>query len=81
MASICRDSTTPYVAHVEYVDVAEVANKVKSVPRNWISPAGNDVSDELVEYIRPLIQGETETSFQNGLPRYTNISHLISHSA
>lgn len=81
MASICRDSTTPYVAHVEYVDVAEVANKVKSVPRNWISPAGNDVSDELVEYIRPLIQGETETSFENGLPRYTNMSHLISHSA
>lgn len=37
---------------------------------------GNDVTEEMVAYLLPLIQGETSISYENGLPNYMNVSHL-----
>ena len=32
----------------------------KKVPRNWINEAGDYVTEEFVNYIRPLIQAELD---------------------
>ena len=68
MATIVRESTEPYVYSVSHSDIAEIANKVKEVPREFINAEGNNVTDECVRYILPLIEGENSPEFKHGLP-------------
>ena len=77
MTAIIRDSDDPYAYHIDSVDVNKVANQAKSVPVEWITPSGNNVTPELIRYIRPLIQGESYPEYSDGLPVYMNISHLV----
>lgn len=42
----------------------------KTVPVEWITEEGNDITDELVEYLTPLIQGEVEIPYENGIPKH-----------
>lgn len=52
------------------VDVNEVCNQEKKVPVSWISDSGNDVGQEYVEYVLPLIQGAVTVPEKDGLPEY-----------
>lgn len=70
MVILTRTSNAPYTVECGTIDVAEVANHEKKIPREWINEAGNDVTEELVEYIRPLIMGEPEIPYVNGIPQY-----------
>lgn len=63
-----RNSNSPYDVEIRSADVNEVANVEKLVPKEWISEDGNDVKKELIDYITPLIQGEVNLVFNNGLP-------------
>ncbi len=49
-------------------DVSTIANAVRAVPREWIVPENNNVTDECLRWILPLIQGETEPVWKDGLP-------------
>ncbi len=49
-------------------EIAGIANAVKSVPREMINEAGNNVTDDCLRYIYPLIQGEVQNKYENGLP-------------
>ncbi len=77
MASLTRISDKPYKTELVARDVSEIANKVKKVPREWINERGNDITHEFMDYLRPLIQGEVNVPFENGLPVYANIEHLM----
>jgi 6-phosphofructokinase 1 len=50
-----------------------IANGVRKVPREWINEEGNDVTPEMISYLKPLIQGEVSLGFRNGLPDYQGI--------
>lgn len=63
-----RVSNHPYNVKIDYVDVKEVANKVKYFPKEWITADGHDVTEEAIEYCLPLIQGEQNIQVRNGLP-------------
>lgn len=76
MVCIRRESNTPYTISYTYANIAEIANEAKSVPREWINETGNDVTQELIDYIYPLIQGECPIEYKDGLPVYANIAHL-----
>ena len=76
MVVLNRTSNAPYTVTYEYAEIKNIANEAKSVPREWISDAGNDVTEEMIDYLLPLIQGESNVEYKNGLPVYTNISHL-----
>jgi len=69
MSVIRRVSDAPYETEYGTAPVNAVANFEKKVPRNWISEEGNDVKEEVLTYLRPLIQGEVETKYVNGLPQ------------
>ncbi|WP_069997314.1 6-phosphofructokinase [Cellulosilyticum sp. I15G10I2] len=71
-----RISNTPYTIEVFDADIAKVANKEKSIPLEWISKDYNNVTDDLTDYLRPLIQGEPELVYRNGIPLYCDITHL-----
>ncbi len=68
MAAIKRISDTPYRVEFISVPVNEVANHEKTVPLNWITADGHDVTEELIAYMKPLIQGETNIKYENGIP-------------
>ena len=57
MCALTRVSDDPYRTKTELLDVAEIANKVKPVPRAWISADGMDVTEDFERYARPLIDG------------------------
>lgn len=76
MVCIKRISNAPYTIDYTYANIAEIANEAKSIPREWINDAGNDVTQELIDYLFPLIQGECPVVFANGLPAYADVAHL-----
>ena len=48
--------------------ISGIANKVKTVPTEYICDDGSNVTDECLRYILPMIQGEAENYFEMGLP-------------
>ena len=71
-----RMSNDPYYVDIVSHAIEDIANKEKVIPRQWINEAGNDVTEELITYMRPLIEGETVIGYANGLPIYCDITHL-----
>lgn len=73
MASIERSSNTPYQVKFSGVPVAEVSNKEKTVPMDYINEQGNDVTEKMMEYLYPLIQGEVPVICENGIPKHLEL--------
>ena len=73
MVSLQRKSDDPYRCELTLADLEVVANEEKAIPREWLNDAGNDVTQEFLEYARPLIQGEVPTPMESGLPRYARL--------
>ena len=70
MTSLRRISNDPYRVEYITVPVSEVANREKKIPLEWINEAGNDVKQELIEYLKPLIEGEVKVEYKEGIPNY-----------
>ncbi len=68
---IKRISDDPYMSITETHDVHQIANVEKKVPLEWITE-DDFVTDDLIHYIRPLIQAELSPIMINGLPRHLN---------
>lgn len=76
MVSLERSSNDPYRCDLTFADLELVANEEKLIPREWLNEAGNDVTQEFLDYARPLIQGEVPTPIENGLPRYARLREV-----
>ena len=72
MAAVERISDEPYQVRFTGIPVCSVANQEKKVPEDYINAAGNDVTEKMMSYLRPLIQGEAPVIYKNGIP-----AHLI----
>ena len=70
MVGVHRISNEPYTTKIRTTPVADVANKVKLVPREMISKDGFNVTDTALTYLRPLVAGMEEPVSVNGLPRF-----------
>lgn len=70
MVGVHRTSDTPYATKIRTTSVADVANKVKLVPREIISKDGFNVTDAALTYLRPLVAGIEEPISTGGLPRF-----------
>lgn len=81
MVTMQRTSNVPYAIDYGYAEIKNIANEAKSVPREWINDRGNDILEPLVDYLRPLIQGEAAIEYVDGLPRYMDVSHLTVQSS
>ena len=68
MITARRVSTEPYLITFEPKDVSEIANKIRYVDDAFINADGNHVTDECCNYLLPLIQGEVNCKYENGLP-------------
>ncbi len=68
-----RVSNKPYLMNTDIYDVNAIANVEKTVPENWIINDGTYVSEEALDYMRPLIQGESYPYMVNGLPKHIRL--------
>lgn len=68
MASIIRTKKTPYESEIGYMDIGMIANKIKTVPDAYINSTGDNVTDDGLAYIAPLVIGEPELVRLGGLP-------------
>ena len=73
MMTIERLSTCPYKIEISHRDVSEIANKVKHVPEEFINERGNSITDSCAKYLLPLIQGELQVKYENGIPQHVII--------
>ncbi len=64
-----RISSKPYKISIESREIAGIANGEKTIPQEWIA-GGNDVTEEMREYLFPLIQGNVLPDYENGVPEF-----------
>lgn len=64
------EDETGYHINCGSVDCSLVCNQEKIVPREWISEDGTDILQGFIDYVLPLIQGESRPLIQDGLPVY-----------
>jgi 6-phosphofructokinase 1 len=55
MSTILRNPGPIYGVTYDKVPLAEVANSERTFPDRWIAPSGVDVTDEFLDYCRPLV--------------------------
>lgn len=72
MVVMKRVSEKPYFCQMDTFDIHNIANGEKKVPLEWITEDGRGVTEEMLQYIRPLIMGEVTPIYVDGLP-----AHLI----
>ena len=70
MSALKRICDDPYQVEIELADLSKIANFEKKVPMKWINEEGNDIKDDLLTYLKPLIQGEVQIPYENGVPRH-----------
>lgn len=60
-----------YVLDYVTEDVNEICNKEKTVPLEWITEDGSDVTEAFLAYAKPLIQGNVSVpTDEDGLPKF-----------
>ena len=70
VTTLTRTSNTPYTCQLGHADVAHIANAVKKIPLEWIDGENYQVTQQLVDYIRPLVEGYLEPIWENGLAKH-----------
>jgi len=66
-----------YTCATKLVDLADVANREKKIPTEWINADGNGLLKPYTDYARPLIYGETKMLKENGLPRFAKMKKIL----
>ncbi len=70
MVTLVRNPGKKYSCTVGTADLAEVAAKAKPMPDGYINKEGNFVSEEFLDYVRPLI---------GAMPKYARLSNVQYH--
>ncbi len=73
MPTIVRKSSKPYRWVIGHIPLAEVANKEKKLPGDYIRDDGFGITAACRRYLEPLISGEAYPPYRNGLPDYVHI--------
>ena len=70
MIAFKRQSDSPYSMKCTLEDVNVICNEEKTVPVEWITEDGSDVTEDFIRYARPLIQAELTPLYIAGLPHH-----------
>ena len=71
MVIMTREPGKKYKIKYEvFDDIHKIANVEKKIPLEWIDVENNYVKQELIDYMKPLIQGEVNQIIKDGLPQH-----------
>jgi 6-phosphofructokinase 1 len=76
MPAIVRVADAPYRWKIGEAPLAEVANREKMLPRNYITADGFGITAKARAYLEPLIKGEAPPPYKNGLPQYVRLKNV-----
>ncbi|MBE6546159.1 MAG: 6-phosphofructokinase [Ruminococcaceae bacterium] len=65
-----RLSDQPYSYRIGHRDVSRIANGIRSVPDEYINEGGDGITDACCAYILPLIAGECDILWKDGMPEH-----------
>lgn len=65
-----RSEGEPYACEIACEAVSRIANQSRYLPDAFINEAANHVTDACCAYLLPLIQGEYEVVYREGLPAH-----------
>ena len=71
-----NDDSGLYSCRTVLLSLNSVANYEKKVPLEWITEDGNYVTNDFINYVLPLIQGEPKIPRSNSLPRYARLKKV-----
>ncbi len=78
MSTILREPGCVYRVRYDKVPVQLVANSEREFPQKWIAPCRTDVTDEYVNYARPLIGEDMVTvPLVDGLQRFARLKPIF----
>ena len=66
-----------YVGNTILVSLADAANTEKTVPLDWLNDEKNFLKQEFIDYALPLIQGDSELPFEDGLPKFAKLKKVL----
>ncbi len=66
----------PYVINYRLVPLSSVANAEKTVPQEWIIE-GKDLTDDIIKYTTPLMEGEVALRHKDGLPVFERLPRVF----
>lgn len=72
MTTVIRKSNSPYEWAIGTVSLEKIAGHEKTVPAHYISDDQMYVNEACINYLKPLIQGESYPEYCNGLPKYSD---------
>ena len=70
MSTLTRNEGAEYSVSYSSADISKIANAEKKIPAEWITKDGTDVTQEMIDYLKPLIQGEVSVPYKDGVPDY-----------
>ncbi len=73
MVTLVRGDGENYTCETGLTPLADVANSVKKLPREWISEEGTSMNAQFLRYAQPLIQGEIPIPHDAGLPVFARL--------
>lgn len=77
MVTLFHGEGDTYKCEIGLTELDSVANHVKTFPVTWIQEDGTSVTHAFTKYALPLIQGEVEHTYENGLPKFVKLKNSI----
>ena len=73
MVTLLRGDGETYTCETGLAPLSEIANGVKKLPESWINEDGVSMNYNFYKYALPLIQGEVQVPFENGVPTFAKL--------
>ncbi len=73
MVTLIRGDSDLYTCETGLTPLSDIANGVKPLPESWINEDGVSMNYQYVKYALPLIQGEVEVPYDNGIPKFCEL--------
>ncbi|HID96531.1 MAG TPA: 6-phosphofructokinase [Candidatus Latescibacteria bacterium] len=78
MVTLQREDSPEYRCTTGLARLSDVANSLKKVPREWINEEGNFITQQMRDYVRPLVLGEVPIKIgPDGLPEYVRLRRRL----
>lgn len=74
MVVFVREDKEAYSIKYDFAPLGEIANAVKTFPATWIGDDKMSIGFQFAKYAQPLIVGENTLPYENGLPKYAQLS-------
>ena len=69
MPIIVRGKTKNYSWKIMAAPLSKIANVEKKLPKSFITKDGYGITKKALEYLKPLIKGEANLSYKDGMPK------------